>query len=653
MQKFIEAVQAAGLIPPECIKIDGNIQRFSSNGNRHDKAGYYCLFNNGNDFVGGFFGCWRSDVYQIWTNQSEAELNNRDLWLENRRKIEASKREIELARKEKASNAAKRALEIWEQAKPAADDHPYLKKKGVKSYGLKVDEQGNLLIPVFDLKKDFHSLQLISVDPDKKKFLPGGVVRGHCYWISGKEDTIYLAEGYATAASIHQATGATVYISFMAGNLLLVAQALKVNKPGSRLVIAADNDAFTDQNPGLTKAKEAAQAIGASLICPEFDTQYHEARPTDFNDLHLLHGLEALKLRLDNIQPQQEQPKPAKEPKQTPRLRTGAEIRNLDIKMEWLIEGIIPKGAVSLLFGRGGIGKTTLALQICDAIASGGSFLNIPAEKTSVIYVDYENSLAILVDRLKKVGGEQILFWTAADSPAQLDRDPQTYVGLLKNHPNALLIFDTLRSAQTGDENESRSMALVMQTLRQLRDQGATVILLHHTRKGSDSTYKGSTAIFDLVDHVMGLYPVKGPEDDQEVDEDHMENSDRTFRFGTKDKTRFQPFKHFLRFDKESHLFVAADDPGDFTLAQIQKLIPPEGIIQKDLLPILDSRLGLKQRRALALLQQGTDRYWIVEKKSFKNSLVYKQFCSFASPIGNTKLQNWPAEEHEETENCL
>jgi hypothetical protein len=101
-----------------------------------------------------------------------------------------------------------------------------------------------------------------------------------------------------------------------------------------------------------------------------------------------------------------------------------------------------------------------------------------------VIYVDYENSLAILVDRLKKVRGEQILFWTVADSTAQLDRDPQAYVNLLKSHPNALLIFDTLRSAQTGDENESRSMALVMQTLRQLRDQGATVILLHYTRKG-------------------------------------------------------------------------------------------------------------------------------------------------------------------------
>jgi phage/plasmid primase-like uncharacterized protein/archaellum biogenesis ATPase FlaH len=627
MQKFIEALQSAGLTPPECIKIDGNIQRFSSNGNRHDKAGYYCLFNNGNDFIGGFFGCWRSDVYQIWTNQSEAELNNRDLWLENRRKIEASKREIELARKEKASNAAKRAIEIWEQAKPATDEHPYLKKKGVKSYGLKIDEQGNLLIPVFDLNKEFHSLQLISTGIEKnKRFLPGGVVRGHCYWISGKEDTIYLAEGYATAASIHQATGATVYISFMAGNLLPVAQALKVNKPDSRLVVAADNDAFTDQNPGLTKAKEAAQAIGAPFICPEFDPQYHETQPTDFNDLHLLHGLEALKLRLtapDNAH--REQGAKTKEHQLPPRLRTGTEIRNLDIKMEWLVEGIIPKGAVSLLFGRGGIGKTTLALQICDAIASGGYFLDIPAEKTTVIYIDYENSLAILSDRLKKVGGEQILFWAAADSPAQLDRNPQAYVNLLKSYPNALLIFDTLRSAQNGDENESRSMAIVMQTLRQLRDQGATVILLHHTRKGSDSTYKGSTAIFDLVDHVMGLYPVKGQEDDREIDEDPMENSDRTFYFGTKDKTRFRPFKYFLRFDKERHLFTSVNDPVDALLQKMQNLIPKEGIIQKDLLSILDHHLGLKQKRAFMLLQQGINRYWTTEKKPHEdNRLVYK-----------------------------
>ncbi|MBS0624941.1 MAG: AAA family ATPase [Verrucomicrobia bacterium] len=650
MQKFIEAVQAAGLTPPECIKIDGNIQRFSSNGNRHDKAGYYCLFNNGNDFIGGFFGCWRSDVYQIWTNQSEAELNNRDLWLENRLKIEASKREIELARKEKASNAAKKAMEIWEQAKSATDDHPYLKKKGVKSYGLKVDERGNLLIPVFDLKKEIHSLQLISTNTEQNKhFLPDGIVRGHCYWISGKENTIYLAEGYATAASIHQATGATVYISFMAGNLLPIAQVLKISKPDSRLVIAADNDAFTDQNPGLTKAKEAACVVGATFICPEFDPKYHEKRPTDFNDMHLLHGLEALKFRLNEFLQER-----AKNHKEYPRLRTGAEIRNLDIKIEWLIEGIIPKGAVSLLFGRGGIGKTTLALQICDAISSGGSFLGIPAEKTPVIYVDYENSLAILVDRLKKVGGEQILFWTTDDSPAQLDKDPQAYVNLLKNHSNALLIFDTLRSAQTGDENESRSMALVMQTLRQLRDQGATIILLHHTRKGSDSTYKGSTAIFDLVDHVMGLYPVKGRENDQEVDEDHMENTDRAFRFGTKDKTRFQPFKHFLRFDKKTHLFVSADDPGNFLLEQIQKLIPQEGIIQKDLLPILDRSLNIKQRRALALLQQGAGHYWSADKKPhLKNSIVYKAFCSFADPIGNVKLQNTPIKEGENDESTL
>ena len=634
MYKFIEAIQAAGLTPPESIKIDGNIQRFSSNGNRQDAAGYYCLFNNGNDFIGGFFGCWRSNIYQVWTSQSETELNNRDLWIETRRKIEASKKEVERARKEKARNAAKRALQIWEQAEPATEDHPYLKKKGVKSHDLRVDKQGNLLIPVFDLKKELHSLQLISADTEKKKhFLPGGVIRGHCYWISGKDDPIYLAEGYATAASIHEATGATVYISFMAGNLLPMAQALKEAKSESRLIIAADNDAFTDRNPGLTKAKEAARAVGATFVCPEFGPEDNEKRPTDFNDMHFLHGLQALKLKLDESHSEQ--------PKQLPRLRTGAEIRNLDIKMEWLIEGIVPKKAVSLLFGRGGIGKTTLTLQMCDAIASGERFLDIAAEKTTVIYVDYENSLAILSDRLKKVGGDQILFWTTADSPIQLDRDPQAYFNLLKHYPGALFVFDTLRSAQTGDENESRSMALVMQTLRQLRDQGATVVLLHHTRKGSDSTYKGSTAIFDLVDHVMGLYPVKGSEDDQEVEEDHMERSDRTFRFGTKDKTRFHPFQHFLRFDKESHLFILADDPDNSILQKIQKLIPQKGIIQKDLLPILDYSLNIKQRRALALLQQGTERYWSADKKpNLKNSIVYKPFCSLADPIENVKLQN-------------
>jgi len=159
----------------------------------------------------------------------------------------------------------------------------------------------------------------------------------------------------------------------------------------------------------------------------------------------------------------------------------------------------------------------------------------------------------------------------------------------------------------------------------------------------SDSTYKGSTAIFDLVDHVMGLYPVKGPEDDEAVDEDLMERSDRTFRFGTKDKTRFHPFQHFLRFDKERHLFIPADDPGNSILEKIQQLIPQKGIIQKDLLPILDHSLNIKQRRALALLQQGTDRYWSADKKPhLKNSITYKPFFGFADPMENVKLQNAP-----------
>ena len=215
---------------------------------------------------------------------------------------------------------------------------------------------------------------------------------------------------------------------------------------------------------------------------------------------------------------------------------------------------------------------------------------------------------------MKKVGGGEVLFWTANDAPAHLDRDSHVFFNLLNNYPNAVFIFDTLRSSQSGDENDSRSMAFVLQTLRKLRDCGATVILLHHTKKGSDSTYKGSTTIFDLVDHVIGLYPVNGPSSEQDFGENHIETSKQVFHFGTKDKTRFQPFKLHLRFDVEQGLFTLATEPPNLTLERIRELIPHEGIIQKDLLPIISQQLKIGEKKIHALLKQGTGFHWTAKK---------------------------------------
>ncbi|CDZ79879.1 hypothetical protein BN1013_00379 [Candidatus Rubidus massiliensis] len=324
-----------------------------------------------------------------------------------------------------------------------------------------------------------------------------------------------------------------------------------------------------------------------------------------------------------------------------PKLRTGAEIRSLNIKIEWLIDGVIPKNAVTLFFGRGGIGKTTLAMQMCSAIASGHKFLGKDTQKTTVIYVDYENSLPVLSDRLKTVGADDVLFWSSADDPKKLDQQDDVYLHLLRKNPNSLFVFDTLRSAQDGDENDSRFMAGVMKSVRKLRDHGATIILLHHTKKSEDDVYKGSTAIFDLVDHVLALYPFKKEKNDQESSDEIAKNSTSTFFFGTKDKTRFMPSKNYLRFDNDQRLFMLADDPQTDHLLKIQAMIPEAGIIQTNLLIKLDAELGLKKEKARKLLEAGTNQYWSAEQNpKNNNAIMYKPVSGFLNPLGQEKPEN-------------
>ncbi len=93
-------------------------------------------------------------------------------------------------------------------------------------------------------------------------------IAGHL--MSPEPEVIAVAEGYATAASIHQATGWPVAVAFDAGNIASVAQALQGVYPGSRLVICGDDDRETKGNPGRTKATEAARKVGGVAVFPDF-----------------------------------------------------------------------------------------------------------------------------------------------------------------------------------------------------------------------------------------------------------------------------------------------------------------------------------------------------------------------------------------------
>ncbi len=144
----------------------------------------------------------------------------------------------------------------------------YLSAKNIKPYGIR--QLGRLLlIPVRNINGVLHGLQFIMPD-GTKRFKSGTAVTG-CYHAIGKPNgRILIAEGYATGATLHEITGHAVACAFSAGNLKPVTVALREKYPDTVLVICADDDHFTEGNPGLTKATEAAKAIGGLLAIPRF-----------------------------------------------------------------------------------------------------------------------------------------------------------------------------------------------------------------------------------------------------------------------------------------------------------------------------------------------------------------------------------------------
>jgi hypothetical protein len=225
----------------------------------------------------------------------------------------------------------------------------------------------------------------------------------------------------------------------------------------------------------------------------------------------------------------------------------------------------------------------------------------------------------------------------------------------------SLVIFDTLRAAQGRDENDSRHMAQIMMKLKELRDMGLTIILLHHTPKGNDRIYKGSTAIFDLADHVLSLYKVrKGTHNEVHDDDD---DTDCYYRFGTKDKTRYEPFHIFLQFNPEKG-FEIAPDPDTADMEAIQELLAKNGRQnQSQLFELVKDELDIKSKGKLyALLRKGDGKYWRAEKEgraiyymdlSNCPDYIYKDNRTIEPELSESTKTNTPPNSPEAIENTI
>ena len=336
--QFRDAIAQLGVVPPDVIIADGEYHRFPSSGKPGGTSGWY-IFEDGVIPTGSFGDSrtglkvtkWRANIGHPLSSDEQQTFFKQQDELRAKRKAD----EVKLR-----SEAKKKAALIMSVATPADDTHPYLIKKGVGAhgialwddpavsvgyskktgkpflqitskngaaqFGLGIDLKGKteeevcaawksiLIIPIVDDSGEIQSLQFISKNGDKK-FLYGGKMQG-CYFPIGNikgADTIMIAEGYATAATIHAVTGLPVVVAYNAGNLLPVAEAIRAQNPEAGIILCADDDINTKGNPGVTTATEAAEAVDGKVIIPVFGKK-RPNNATDFNDMEAYLGKDAV-----------------------------------------------------------------------------------------------------------------------------------------------------------------------------------------------------------------------------------------------------------------------------------------------------------------------------------------------------------------------
>jgi len=294
-RQFLDTIESVLGHAPDEIIADGRIHRFSTNGKRGDQSGWYIYHSDG--IAAGAFGCWRTGIKETWHADIGRELTPEEEKA-HRAKLAAIRKAREAEELRGHREAATKAERQWAEANPEAGDHPYINRKGIGPHGTRVAADGRLLIPMRDTDGVLWNLERISEDGADKKGLYRGKRTG-CYFSIGttKESPVLcICEGYATGASIHEATGFPVVVAFNAGDLLPVSKAIRKKYPDLRIVICADDDYLTKiggklVNPGLTQANEAANAVGAAVAAPVFGENRGE-KNTDFNDMHQAHGLD-------------------------------------------------------------------------------------------------------------------------------------------------------------------------------------------------------------------------------------------------------------------------------------------------------------------------------------------------------------------------
>ena len=303
-------------------------------------------------------------------------------------------------------------------------------------------------------------------------------------------------------------------------------------------------------------------------------------------------------------------------------LPSSLDISRLEVKVDWIVKNLIPKESITLLHSIGGVGKSYLMYGIAKAVADGEPFFNLDIMRMNVYYIDFENPLPEIVERMRKLGGsESLKIWHLGHEPAPVRFDADDWQ-IYKNFPPGLFIIDSLRSSHLLEENSSRDAAFVMARHKEIRALGNTIILIHHENKVGG--YRGSTAWFDLSDHILKFSRVRAIGSDEDVSEDDF---DLPIRLGLGGKSRFSSAMELkpMYFKFENHQLCCAEDPEAETLNKMAGLLnpstPPN---QTEFQKLVKENLGIGGKDFRKLLKKGESRnFWYAKRAVMRNKFEY------------------------------
>ena len=428
---------------------------------------------------------WRADVGRKLTQTEE---------MSHAKRLAEAKALRDAALERQHQVASDTVEKIWTTANPANAEHPYLAKKGIQTHGARITGDGRLVLPLYDSDGTLATLQYIDHEGGKL-YHPGGQTGGK-FWMVGSLDepgTLFVAEGFATAATIHETTDRPVVVAYSASNLVPVTGTLREMYGATQdIVIVADHD---QSGVGQRYAEQASAKYGARMVMPPIlgDANDYAQAGHDLAGL-LMPPADDWLIPADDFCAQ---PSP----------------------ISWLVKRWIQSQALVMVHGPSGGGKTFVVLDWCLRMASGTEdWAGHKVRQGNVVYLAGEghHGLRGRVAAWKhhhKAG--KLAMWLSKDG-CDLNT-PTGYlkvveqVRMLKDRPSVIVV-DTLHRFLSGDENSAQDAKTMLDACNALMQEfNCSVILVHHTGVSDEAQHRarGSSAWRGALDIEISIVPGK------------------------------------------------------------------------------------------------------------------------------------------------